>query len=91
MLKRYRTISGGALLVAAVAGLIVMGSLGSDLALASGGTDTNGDGTLDIADAVYLLNFLFNMGPELLGPSDANGDGFINIADAIYILYGLFG
>ena len=30
----------------------------------SGNGDVNGDGTLGLADAVYLLNHLFQMGPE---------------------------
>lgn len=35
--------------------------------------DTNDDGTVDLADAVYMLNFLFRGGPELPPPVGACG------------------
>lgn len=58
--------------------------------------DSNADGGLNIADAVYLLGFLF---PGVAGPNplqcrdaaDANDDGGLNIADAVAILGTLFG
>ncbi|MEC9477069.1 MAG: SUMF1/EgtB/PvdO family nonheme iron enzyme [Planctomycetota bacterium] len=68
---------------------------------ASSGGDANGDGTVDIGDAVFLLNHLFVGGeaPAPCPPSgsgcsnsggDANGDGLVNIADSIAILSFLF-
>lgn len=57
--------------------------------------DANRDGANDIADAVYLLGFLFpgsgSANPLLcLDAADANADGEINIADGIGILGSLF-
>ncbi|MEM7165961.1 MAG: dockerin type I domain-containing protein [Planctomycetota bacterium] len=56
--------------------------------------DSNNDGTLNIADAVAILNFLFSGGlavdPNCTEAADANGDGSVNIADAVYVLSHLF-
>ena len=54
--------------------------------------DSNADGDFNIADAVFLLTHLFNMGPEpaCLDAADANDDGNKNIADAVFILGSLF-
>lgn len=54
--------------------------------------DTNADGGYNIADAVFLLTNLFNMGaePVCLDAADANDDGLKNIADAVFILNSLF-
>ncbi|MCK4427950.1 MAG: hypothetical protein KAW16_05665, partial [candidate division Zixibacteria bacterium] len=54
--------------------------------------DANGDGIIDIADAVYLLNYLFIGGPEpeLLEAGDANCDEVIDIADVVYLINYLF-
>ncbi|MAW76152.1 MAG: hypothetical protein CMJ95_02015 [Planctomycetes bacterium] len=68
---------------------------------ASSGGDANGDGGVDIGDAIYLLNHLFASGdaPVPCPPSgpgcgnsggDANGDSLVNIADTIWILAYLF-
>lgn len=57
--------------------------------------DTNSDGALNIADAIYLLGNLFPIGaPNVLDcedAADANDDGSLNIADAVAILGALFG
>ncbi len=54
--------------------------------------DTNGSGTLDISDTIFLLDYLFATGaqpnPEEAG--DTNADGSIDISDAIYLLLYLF-
>jgi hypothetical protein len=54
--------------------------------------DASGDGVLNIADAVYMINFIFRGGaaplPECIG--DANGSGDISIADAVYIVNYVF-
>ncbi|HAK96789.1 MAG TPA: hypothetical protein DCM87_17805, partial [Planctomycetes bacterium] len=49
-------------------------------------------GALDIADAVWILSYLFRHGraPTCLETANANGDGRIDIADAIRILGYLF-
>ena len=55
--------------------------------------DANGDGVINIADVVYLLNYLFLSGsaPDPLWLGDANCDGVVNIADVVYLLNYLFG
>jgi hypothetical protein len=54
--------------------------------------DANADGQVNIADASYLLNWLFLGGPDLpcLLAGDSNGDRQVNIADASYGLNWLF-
>ena len=54
--------------------------------------DANGDGEVNIADAIYLVNYLFTGGtsPDPLWVGDANCDGAVNIADVIYLLNYLF-
>jgi hypothetical protein len=54
--------------------------------------DANGDGSVDIADGIYLLGFLFmsSAGPPCLKAADANGDDRTDIADAICVLSFLF-
>lgn len=56
----------------------------------------NGDSSVNIADAVFLLGFLFPGGnpPNVLDcrdACDANDDGSLNIADVIRLLGALFG
>ncbi|MGQ9590118.1 MAG: hypothetical protein ACUVYA_07470 [Planctomycetota bacterium] len=54
--------------------------------------DANGDGRLDIADAVWILIYLFADGapPVSMDVADANGDRKVDIADPIYLLMYLF-
>ena len=54
--------------------------------------DPNEDSVLNIADAIFILQYLFSGGkkPFCLETSDFNGDKSINIADAISILNWLF-
>ena len=54
--------------------------------------DANADGLINIADAVYLLNYLFTGGPapEPLAAGDANCDGKVDIADVVYLVNYLF-
>ncbi len=54
--------------------------------------DANGDGSVNIADAVAILSFLFAHLPTVAcgDHADANDDGAANIADPIYILQYLF-
>lgn len=56
--------------------------------------DANGDAASNIADAVFLLGFLFGSPGTILpceDAGDANDDGTLNIADAITQLNSLFG
>jgi hypothetical protein len=49
--------------------------------------DGNGDGSVDIADAIHHLAYLFLAGPSTcLDAQDANDDGGVDIGDAIYSL-----
>jgi hypothetical protein len=54
--------------------------------------DANWDESVDLADAVYLITYLFMGGPPpfslVLG--DANADENIDIADAVYLVNYLF-
>jgi hypothetical protein len=54
--------------------------------------DANGDGLIDIADVVYLINYLFVDGPPppAIKAGDANCDGVINIADVVFLINYLF-
>jgi hypothetical protein len=48
--------------------------------------DANGNGTLDVADIFYLINFFFADGPPPLGDADANGDGGVTVTDIFYLI-----
>ena len=53
--------------------------------------DTNGDGDLNIVDAVRILNYLFGTTElDCLDAADANDDGAIEITDAVGLLAFLF-
>jgi len=49
--------------------------------------DANGDGDVDLSDAVYNLAYQFSGGPSMcLDAHDANDDGAIDISDPVYLL-----
>ncbi|MBI4604090.1 MAG: hypothetical protein HY721_19205 [Planctomycetes bacterium] len=54
--------------------------------------DSNGDGALDIADAIFVFSFLFlgGPGPSCLEAAEANNDGALDISDGISLLGFLF-
>lgn len=54
--------------------------------------DVNGDWRVNIGDAVYLINFIFKLGPAPISvyAGDANADGRINIGDAVYLINYIF-
>jgi len=54
--------------------------------------DANGDEGINVADAVYLINFIFKSGPEPnpSGAGDADCDGSLNIGDAVYLINYIF-
>lgn len=53
--------------------------------------DANVDGTVDIADAIRVLGYLFSQRPlSCFDAADANDSGAIDIADAVYTLAYLF-
>ncbi len=54
--------------------------------------NVNGDGVVNIADVVYLINYLFIGGPppDPLSLADVNLDSVVNIADVVYLINYLF-
>ncbi|MDH4223247.1 MAG: dockerin type I domain-containing protein, partial [candidate division Zixibacteria bacterium] len=54
--------------------------------------DLNGDGKIDVSDAIFLINFLFKGGPEPNPPSagDLNCDCVTTVSDIIYLINRLF-
>ena len=54
--------------------------------------DSNADGSVNIADPVFTLQYLFATGrePSCSDAADANDDGTLNITDAIFLLGSLF-
>ncbi len=54
------------------------------------GGDVNGDGSFNVSDIFYLINFLFAGGPVPVGESDMNGDGVVDVADVFYAINTLF-
>ena len=55
-------------------------------------SDGNGDGRIDIADPIFLINNLFREGPEFpcLESVDANDDQLIDLSDATHVISYLF-
>jgi len=54
--------------------------------------DANGDKNVNVADAVFMINYVFKGGaaPDPLEAGDANCDGFPNVADAVYLINYVF-
>ncbi len=54
--------------------------------------DANGDGTVNVADIVFLINYLFIGGaaPPSFSEADVNCDGTLNVADAVFVINYLF-
>ncbi len=54
--------------------------------------DANGDETVNVGDAVYIINYVFKDGqaPTPLPAGDANCDGTINVGDAVHIINYIF-
>lgn len=51
--------------------------------------DVNNDGSANLADAVYLINYIFKTGPEpqpYICVGDVNADGITNIGDVVYMI-----
>lgn len=56
-------------------------------------SNSNGDASLAISDAVYIINFIFvggNIPKPVLACGDSNGDCKVNISDAIWIINMVF-
>jgi len=54
--------------------------------------DANGDGVVNVGDAVYVINYVFKGGaaPPCISEGDANGDGVVNVGDAVYVVNYVF-
>jgi hypothetical protein len=54
--------------------------------------DANADQGVNVADAVYIINYVFKQGPapDPLTSGDANCDGEVNVADAVYLINYVF-
>lgn len=54
--------------------------------------DANGDGTIDVSDIVYLINYLFRSGasPIPINRGDANCDQTIDVSDVVFLINYLF-
>ncbi|MGB7061692.1 MAG: dockerin type I domain-containing protein [Candidatus Zixiibacteriota bacterium] len=54
--------------------------------------DANSDGIVDVADLVYLINYLYRGGlpPSPAGQGDFNEDGEVNLADLVALINYLF-
>lgn len=55
--------------------------------------DADGDGLVNISDAVYLIQYIFAGGPipqPVLEAGDADCDGLVNISDAVYLIQYIF-
>ena len=54
--------------------------------------DANGDGSVNVGDAVFLISYVFKGGaaPNPLCAGDANGDGSTNVGDAVYMISYVF-
>ncbi len=52
--------------------------------------NANGDASVNISDAVYIINYVFvgtGLPPvPILGCGDANGDGDVTVSDAVYLI-----
>lgn len=70
-----------------VAGIMAVMSC-SSLASSAYNYDANGDGDVNMADAVYIMQYLCgNFEPASLGKCDVDGNGVISPMDA-YIIQG---
>ena len=54
--------------------------------------DANGDASVNVSDAVGILDSLFSFagGPDCVDALDVNDDGSIDISDSVYLLLFLF-
>ncbi len=55
--------------------------------------DADGNGIVNISDAVYTIAYIFGGGdaPDPLCNGDSDGNGIINISDAVYLIAYIFG
>ncbi|MCP4567036.1 MAG: hypothetical protein GY841_05585, partial [FCB group bacterium] len=70
--------------------LILDNGLECDLCRPSG--DANSDESINVGDAVWMINYVFKGGdaPICYGEGDANGDCALNVGDAVYLINYVF-
>ncbi|MCP4569253.1 MAG: DUF1566 domain-containing protein [FCB group bacterium] len=54
--------------------------------------NANGDGAINVGDAVFLIDYIFKSGdaPDPLCIGDANGDDAVNVGDPVYLINYIF-
>jgi len=54
--------------------------------------DPNGDGVVNVGDAVFLINYVFKSGPAPwhVGVGDVDSSGYVNVGDAVYLINYIF-
>lgn len=54
--------------------------------------EANGDGSLNVGDAIFVINYVFKNGPAAVPEcaGDANGDTHVNVADAVFVINYVF-
>ncbi len=54
--------------------------------------DASNDGSINVGDGIYLINYVFKSGPEPqpMAAGDVNGDGSVSVADAVYLINYIF-
>lgn len=79
------TADGNYIYTAGQYGLLIF-----EMAISCG--DANGDGSVNIGDAVFLINWIFKHGPAPNPPckADAGGDGQLDIGDAVFLVNYVF-
>lgn len=83
-----KSFAGGVIAVTADLGEFEVPPVGGQFRRA----DTNGDGTVDISDAVATFGYLFLGGatPKCVEAADANDDGEVDLTDGVFTLLNLF-
>lgn len=52
--------------------------------------DANGDGLVNVVDLVYLVNYVFKLGPSPIFRSDVNCDDLVEVEDLVYLIQYVF-
>jgi Dockerin type I domain len=55
--------------------------------------DASGDGVVNVSDAVWIINYVFQSGAEpqpVLACGDSNSDWAINVSDAVWLIGYIF-